>query len=152
MTTLQDVLAEINHHGLTLTPSLISRLNATVEARNAAAASSSSPSPSPSKKRKARTAEPHTVSISSSSDKENKHAPIADLKDTDTDSSDSSSSTISIDSDDPRLCEPKWTCGQIRAKNRKFLKEDKKMKVSGFQAAIGVSSRSYYAFMKMNGA
>ncbi|KAL4785514.1 hypothetical protein BJX76DRAFT_324447 [Aspergillus varians] len=153
MTTLSEALDEINDHGLVLTPALIASLQATVDARNAAAAATAT--------RKRKEPPTDTISIfSSSSEKENNNPnPNPNLTDTDpdTDPSDSSSDsetdsdTNSISSEDPRLASPKWTCGQVRAKIRKFVEKDKTMQVGEFQRAIGVSGRSYYAFLKQNG-
>ncbi|KAE8137804.1 hypothetical protein BDV38DRAFT_246249 [Aspergillus pseudotamarii] len=55
-----------------------------------------------------------------------------------------------IDDEDPRLHVLKWDCNQVRRKIKNFI-ESKEMKVGEFQDAIGVSSRSYNAFLKMSG-
>ncbi|KAL3480421.1 hypothetical protein BJX99DRAFT_254724 [Aspergillus californicus] len=69
--------------------------------------------------------------------------------------SDDGSTSISepesdIDEDDPRLRIMRWSCNQIRGKIRRLI-DSKEMKVTEFQKAIGVPSKSYYEFMKQNG-
>ncbi|OJJ01422.1 hypothetical protein ASPVEDRAFT_41007 [Aspergillus versicolor CBS 583.65] len=135
--TFQDALAEINHHGVFLSPQTIGQLQDRIKAVNAGTATAASPL---SKKRKADIPDLDSDLLS---DKENNIAPNgADISEEEDD----------IDSDDDRLATPKWSCGQVRAKIRKFVEKDKVMKVSEFQNAIGVSGKSYYAFMKQNGA
>ncbi|KAE8383863.1 hypothetical protein BDV26DRAFT_250923 [Aspergillus bertholletiae] len=55
-----------------------------------------------------------------------------------------------IDDEDPRLDALKWDCNQVRRKIKNFI-DSKEMKIGQFQDAIGVSSRSYNAFLKMSG-
>ncbi|KAI1847547.1 hypothetical protein JX265_000798 [Neoarthrinium moseri] len=55
-----------------------------------------------------------------------------------------------IDDDDPRLQEVDQTCGQVRAKIRRFL-DSGAMKVGEFQSAIDVGSVGYHRFMKQSG-
>lgn len=141
--TFQDALEEINHYGVFLSPKTIGQLQDRVKAVNSGTATAG---PSLSKKR--------AISISDSdsdlfSDKENNTAPNgADIHEATAEEDDDEDD---IDSDDDRLATPKWSCGQLRAKIRKFVATDKVMKVSEFQKAIGVSGKSYYAFMKQHG-
>ncbi|OJJ58818.1 hypothetical protein ASPSYDRAFT_31454 [Aspergillus sydowii CBS 593.65] len=141
--TFQDALAEINHHAVFLSPKTIGKLQDRVKAVNSETATTTAAAaaaPSLSKKRKASSSDSDSDLLSN---KENNTAPnganIQEVEDDD------------IDSDDDRLAIPKWSCGQLRAKIRKFVATDKVMKVSEFQDAIGVSGKSYYAFMKQHG-
>ncbi|RDW90519.1 uncharacterized protein DSM5745_02294 [Aspergillus mulundensis] len=164
----EPLVAEMTPNGLALTPAQM-YLEKAKQTQTADAAERDGPanlSSPATKKRKAPIDNPDTddiISITSSSDKENANSnanintkkpttnpPLTSTPNPECESS-SESGMDDDDLDDPAYDIPKWSCQQIRAKIRKFVETDKKMKVGAFQDAIGVSSRSYYEFMKQSG-